>query len=175
MKKEYFTIPNLMGYFRILLIPVFCVLYYHSENAGCFYGAVIVLCLSFLSDFFDGKIARHFHQVTEWGKMLDPIADKLTQAALAIMCTVHFPATIWLFLLFAAKEIYMGLMGEKSGFWCQAVCKNWYGRLGFWDFSTYFIPRHASFSIEFVDSGIDDFNGCYLDFVSSVPYRITHR
>ena len=99
MKKEYFTIPNLMGYFRILLIPVFCVLYYHSENAGCFYGAVIVLCLSFLSDFFDGKIARHFHQVTEWGKMLDPIADKLTQAALAIMCTVHFPATIWLFLL----------------------------------------------------------------------------
>lgn len=111
MKKEYFTIPNLMGYFRILLIPVFCVLYYHSENAGCFYGAVIVLCLSFLSDFFDGKIARHFHQVTEWGKMLDPIADKLTQAALAIMCTVHFPATIWLFLLFAAKEIYMGLMG----------------------------------------------------------------
>ena len=111
MKKEYFTIPNLMGYFRILLIPVFCILYYHSENAGCFYGAVIVLCLSFLSDFFDGKIARHFHQVTEWGKMLDPIADKLTQAALAIMCTVHFPATIWLFLLFAAKEIYMGLMG----------------------------------------------------------------
>ena len=64
---------------------------------------------------------------------------------------------------------------EKSGFWCQAVWKNWYGRLGFWDFSTYFIPRHASFSIEFVDSGIDDFNGCYLDFVSSVPYRITHR
>lgn len=111
MKNEYFTIPNLMGYFRILLIPVFCVLYYHSENAGCFYGAVIVLCLSFLSDFFDGKIARRFHQVTEWGKMLDPIADKLTQAALAIMCTVHFPATIWLFLLFAAKEVYMGVMG----------------------------------------------------------------
>lgn len=55
MKKEYFTIPNLMGYFRILLIPVFCVLYYHSENAGCFYGAVIVLCLSFLSDFLTGK------------------------------------------------------------------------------------------------------------------------
>ena len=166
MKKEYFTIPNLMGYFRILLIPVFCVLYYHSENAGCFYGAVIVLCLSFLSDFFDGKIARHFHQVTEWGKMLDPIADKLTQAALAIMCTVHFPATIWLFLLFAAKEIYMGLMGllviRKKN---QVFGAKRFGN----------IPRHASFSIEFVDSGIDDFNGCYLDFVSSVPYRITHR
>ena len=44
-----------MGYFRILLIPVFCILYYHSENAGCFYGAVIVLCLSFLSDFFEWR------------------------------------------------------------------------------------------------------------------------
>ena len=154
MKKEYFTIPNLMGYFRILLIPVFCILYYHSENAGCFYGAVIVLCLSFLSDFFDGKIARHFHQVTEWGKMLDPIADKRN--------------------LYGADGIICDSK-EKSGFWCQAVWKNWYGRLGFWNFSTYFIPRHASFSIEFIDSGIDDFNGCYLDFVSSVPYRITHR
>ena len=36
-------------------------------------------------------------------------------------------------------------------------------------------PGMPLFSIEFVDSGIDDFNGCYLDFVSSVPYRITHR
>ncbi len=110
--------------------------------------------------FFDGKIARHFHQVTEWGKMLDPIADKLTQAALAIMCTVHFPATIWLFL-YGTDGITCDSK-EKSGFWCQAVWKNWYGRLGFWDFSTYFIPRHASFSIEFIDSGTDDFNGCHL-------------
>ena len=47
--------------------------------------------------------------------------------------------------------------------------------VGFWDFSTYFIPRHASFSIEFIDSGTDDFNGCHLDFVSSVSYRITHK
>ena len=108
MKKEYFTIPNLMGYFRILLIPVFCVLYYHSENAGCFYGAVIVLCLSFLSDFFDGKIARHFHQVTEWGKMLDPIADKLTQAALAIMCTVHFLRPSGCFYYLQQKKFIWG-------------------------------------------------------------------
>lgn len=112
---------------------------------GCFYGAVIVLCLSFLSDFFDGKIARHFHQVTEWGKMLDPIADKLTQAALAIMCTVHFPATIWLFLLFAAKEIYMGLMGlfvirKKNQVFVPSGLEKLVRQLGFWNFSTYFIP-----------------------------------
>lgn len=111
MKKEYFTIPNLMGYFRILLFLYFVFYIIIRRMQAAFMGRLLFFVFLFLSDFFDGKIARHFHQVTEWGKMLDPIADKLTQAALAIMCTVHFPATIWLFLLFAAKEIYMGLMG----------------------------------------------------------------
>ena len=100
-----------MGYFRILLIPVFCILYYHSENAGCFYGAVIVLCLSFLSDLFDGMIARKFNMITNLGKALDPIADKLTHGALALCLAFRYPQMWVLFGLMVLKEGYMVVMG----------------------------------------------------------------
>ena len=73
------TIPNLMSVIRILLIPVFAVLYYK----GYIWWSVLILAISGVSDFLDGKIARKFNQVSALGKMLDPVADKLTIFALA--------------------------------------------------------------------------------------------
>ena len=69
-KKEIFSIPNLMGYFRILLIPVFCYLYITAETEREYLYAALVVLLSSLTDLFDGKIARRFHMVTELGKAL---------------------------------------------------------------------------------------------------------
>ena len=109
------TVPNLLSFIRILLIPVFAVLFYRGQLIW----AVVVLALSGLSDFFDGKIARRFNQVSELGKMLDPIADKLTQATIAVMLfltffkaenrTLHLFA--WVFLLFIVKEMVMLIGG----------------------------------------------------------------
>ena len=109
------TVPNLLSFIRILLIPVFAVLFYKGQLIW----AVVVLALSGLSDFFDGKIARRFNQVSELGKMLDPIADKLTQATIAVMLfltffnaenrTLHLFA--WVFLLFIVKEMVMLIGG----------------------------------------------------------------
>ena len=73
--KERFSIPNLMGYFRLLLIPVFCYLYLAKE---AYHWAAGVVLLSSLTDLFDGMIARKFNMITNLGKALDPIADKLT-------------------------------------------------------------------------------------------------
>ena len=78
--KERFSIPNLMGYFRLLLIPVFCYLYLAKE---AYHWAAGVVLLSSLTDLFDGRIARKFNMITNLGKALDPIADKLTHGALS--------------------------------------------------------------------------------------------
>ena len=75
------TVPNLLSLIRIILIPVFGVLFYHEHVLA----AVIVLAVSGLTDLFDGKIARRFNQVSELGKILDPIADKLTQMTIAVV------------------------------------------------------------------------------------------
>ncbi len=110
-KKEIFSIPNLMSYFRILLIPVFCVLYLRAQTPGQYLLAAGVVFLSSLTDLFDGMVARRFHMITELGKALDPIADKLTHAALAICLAVRYPLMWALIGLMALKEGYMGLMG----------------------------------------------------------------
>lgn len=113
--ENVWTVPNLLSFIRILLVPVFAVLFSKGELIW----AVVVLALSGLSDFFDGKIARRFNQVSELGKILDPIADKLTQATIAIMLfltffkaenrTLHLFA--WVFLLFIVKEMVMLIGG----------------------------------------------------------------
>ena len=76
--KGCWTVPNLLSVIRILLIPVFAVLFYDGE----YLWAVFVLFLSGLSDFLDGKIARRFNQVSALGKVLDPVADKLHRSPL---------------------------------------------------------------------------------------------
>ena len=113
--KGCWTIPNLLSVIRILLIPVFAVLFYKQE-----YGwAILTLVLSGLSDFFDGKIARKFNQISALGKMLDPVADKLTQVTLAVLLFMSFNkaqdetlrAFSWVFLVFIVKEVVMVLGG----------------------------------------------------------------
>lgn len=117
--KEYFTgcltIPNLLSVIRIALIPVFAVLF----NDGNYLWAVIVLAISGLTDFFDGKIARKFNQISALGKLLDPIADKLSQIAIAIVFYLTFKNSSdetvktfsWIFLVFLIKEAVMVVGG----------------------------------------------------------------
>lgn len=117
--KEYFTgcltIPNLLSVIRIALIPVFAALF----NNGDYGWAVLVLALSGSTDFFDGKIARKFNQVSVLGKLLDPIADKLTQITIAIVFYMTFKESSddtvktfsWIFLVFLIKEAVMVVGG----------------------------------------------------------------
>ncbi len=127
-KKEIFSIPNLMGYFRILMIPVFCYLYIGKQR---YLAASAAVLLSSLTDLFDGKIARKFNMVTELGKLLDPVADKLTHGALALCLALRYPLMWALILLLIVKEGYMAVMGAvllKKGkklngaMWFGKVC-----------------------------------------------------
>lgn len=109
--ENWKTIPNYISFVRILLIPVFAVLFYKDYTVAAF----IILALSGISDMVDGKIARKLNQVSNLGKMLDPIADKLTVFAIAIILFLKFnqaenetlKAFSWVFLLFIAKDIIM--------------------------------------------------------------------
>ncbi len=112
-KKDFFTIPNIIGYVRLLLIPVFCWVYIHAQTASDYMWATGIVLFSSFTDLFDGMIARKFHQVTELGKFLDPLADKLTHAALAICLATRYPLMWALIALMAVKEGYMAMMGLK--------------------------------------------------------------
>ncbi|MGI6181018.1 MAG: CDP-alcohol phosphatidyltransferase family protein [Agathobaculum sp.] len=110
-KKDIFTIPNIIGYIRILLIPVFCWLYVTAQEPKDYLLAAGVVLFSSFTDLFDGMIARKFNQVTELGKILDPVADKLTHGALAVCLATRYPLMWALIALMLLKEGYMAVMG----------------------------------------------------------------
>ena len=104
------NIPNALSVLRIVLTPVFTVLYLRGHTEA----AVATLLLCALTDVLDGYIARRYNMITELGKALDPAADKLIQAAMMVCAASHAPA-VWLLLaahvlretIMAAAGIYM--------------------------------------------------------------------
>lgn len=128
------NIPNMLSALRILLIPVFIVFYMKADNSRYEYYAyaAAALVLSGLSDLFDGVIARKFNQMTELGKILDPIADKLTQLAVVICVAIKLnnPVLSLTLMIFVVKEILMltgGFIILRKKIKMQA--SKWYGKV----------------------------------------------
>lgn len=109
--RELVSVPNCLSYIRILLIPFFVLKYLHAEGMGDYFLSAFLIFLSGLTDFFDGWIARRLGMVTQIGKILDPIADKFTQAAIAFCLTIRYEAMWILVTLFVIKELSMGIYG----------------------------------------------------------------
>ena len=106
--KQILTIPNLLSAFRVLLVPLIVWLYCGMGNYPL---TAWVLVLSGVTDIADGFIARRFHMVSDLGKVLDPIADKLTQTAALGCLLTRFPAIWWLLGVLVVKETVMAVTG----------------------------------------------------------------
>lgn len=109
--KEIFSIPNIMGYFRILLIPVFCYLYFTAKTDRDYLVVAALVLLSTITDFLDGLVARKCNMITRLGKFIDPVADKLTHGALVVCLASKYKLMIPLVLLMIIKEGFMAVMG----------------------------------------------------------------
>lgn len=130
-----FTVPNILCYFRIVLIvPMLC-FFFKGRNAEFAeeytISAAVCLLLSGLSDFFDGLLARKLNQVTELGKMLDPVADKLTLFAVGICVVFIEPAVIPVISLLILKDLIM-LLGATFMLknHVRPCASKWYGKVG---------------------------------------------
>ena len=122
-----FSIPNLLTAFRLLLIPLILWMYAARQEYAW---AVALLALSGVTDMADGYIARKCHMVSDLGKVLDPVADKLTQVAVVFCLAFQFPAMRILFTVLVAKEMLQGIMAyavlRRTGLVWSA---GWYGKL----------------------------------------------
>ena len=126
-KDKVITIPNILSFSRLLLIPVIVWLYVVRENP---LWTAVVLTLSGITDIADGIIARRFHMVSDFGKALDPVADKLTQIAMLFCLVTRFRWMLLPLCLLVVKEITAGIMGlmviRKTGKVEGAV---WHGKV----------------------------------------------
>lgn len=110
-KKEIFTIPNLLSMFRLLLIPVYVTIYLKARDNSDYFLAAAILAVSCLTDMIDGQIARRFDMISTVGKILDPLADKLTQFALILCLSSKYPILWLIVLLFFVKEMFQLIAG----------------------------------------------------------------
>lgn len=118
-KKEMLTIPNLLSFIRLIMIPVYMVIYLNASKPGDYWLAGIILSLSCLTDMVDGKIARKFNMITTLGKFLDPLADKLTQFSLLLCLAIRYPVLWAVFSLFVLKELFQlfaGIVAANRGY-----------------------------------------------------------
>ena len=118
-KKEIFTIPNYLSFFRLILIPVYMVIYLNAQVTRDYIIAGMILAISCATDAVDGKIARKFNMITTFGKFLDPLADKLTQFSLLLCMAIRYPVLWSVFSLFVLKELFQliaGILAAKHGY-----------------------------------------------------------
>ncbi len=129
--KSTFTIPNILSMFRICLIPFIVWTYFDTSDS---YRLVVVaglVVLSGLTDVLDGFIARRFNMISNVGKVLDPIADKLTQATVVFCLATDHKALIPLIIVIVVKEVLMLIgavlvMSEKD---VETPYARWWGKL----------------------------------------------
>lgn len=125
-QHKIITIPNIISMFRVVLIPFIIYSFVKLNNIPL---TVVLIAVSALSDILDGKIARKFNMVSDFGKLFDPVADKATQIALAICLAFKIKMMIPLLIFLLIKEIFMGVSGyiviKRTGAPDQA---KWYGK-----------------------------------------------
>ncbi len=129
--KSAFTIPNILSMFRICLIPFIVWIYYDSSINNNLVIVAVLVVLSGLTDVLDGFIARKFNMISDVGKVLDPIADKLTQATVVFCLATEHTALIPLIIIIVVKEILMLIgallvMRDKN---VETPYARWWGKL----------------------------------------------
>ena len=113
-KKEILTIPNMLSLFRLLLIPVYITVYLNAKNQADLFIAASILAVSCLTDLVDGKIARKYNMISNLGKILDPLADKLTQFSLLICLVSKYKVLMYIVPFFVIKESFQLIAGGIS-------------------------------------------------------------
>ena len=124
MKKE--NIPNILTIIRFILKPFI----YVSVLSRHYLIALIIFTISAITDILDGYIARKYNYITDIGKLMDPLADKLTQIALLLSLTILKILPLWIFIIVFVKELVLVI--SASVLYSQkdvVVYSKWYGKL----------------------------------------------
>ena len=125
------TLASKITLVRVLLIPAYmATMYLSGGQAGLWmYISLAIFIIASLTDFLDGYIARNYNQVTDFGKFLDPLADKLlTIAAMAMFCEWgSFPA--WALMIVLAREFAVSGLRMVAGPKGKVIAAGWSGKV----------------------------------------------
>jgi cardiolipin synthase (CMP-forming) len=122
------TLPNLVGYLRLAAIPVFLVMAYGTDDGTSFAAAMVFWAIA-AGDYLDGFLARVTGQYSRMGALLDPLVDRLTILAGAVVCWSFELLPRWLLALLAARELVMLFLAQYGLRHGVDIEVNWPGRI----------------------------------------------
>lgn len=139
-------VPNILTIIRFLLIPI--IIIFAIQNN--YIATIIALTISGITDILDGYIARKFNFISDFGKLMDPLADKATQVALLVTLTIQKIIPIWIILVVVIKEFLM-ISGASFLYGKELVVSSkWYGKLAT---VLFYIAIVCSLFIQYWNSG----------------------
>ena len=94
------NLPNKLTTLRMILVPVFIVVYL----MGYHYASAVIFIIASLTDFLDGHLARKYHLITNFGKIMDPLADKLLVCSAMICLIEKGQLAAWIVIIIIARE-----------------------------------------------------------------------
>ncbi len=109
-RDDLWSIPNLISYARIALMPVYVYLTLKATTKEEYIQSSFLLLFIAATDFLDGFVARKFNMITEFGKFLDPLADKLFQLAIALTLLQRIQGMWIVFIVFTIKEVILSYL-----------------------------------------------------------------
>jgi cardiolipin synthase len=110
--RRFWTVPNILSLSRLALLPVFFWLMSRPDRRYWIGGGVLIV-YGMVSDILDGMLARKLHQVTEAGKIIDPLADKVTAGAVAIFCVIQRGLPVWAFAITVVRDLALVVGGQS--------------------------------------------------------------
>ncbi len=123
------NIPNILTAVRLILIPVFVIIMFAPLPQSWRWLPLAIIVLSGITDVADGYIARRFNQITQLGKILDPLADKLSLLALSICIAIQF-SPFWVIAVVVIVKEILQIMG--GGYLMKKKIKipssRWFGK-----------------------------------------------
>lgn len=102
--SDLFKIPNILCYLRVAMVPWFLFTYFTASEPKDYYFATLIVMISGITDFLDGQIARRCNMITDLGRIIDPIADKLMQFAMLLALTIKVQYMYILVIYLVIKE-----------------------------------------------------------------------
>ena len=127
IRRTNMTLPNILTCLRVLLIPVFMVLAYQN-NMPCDIAALIVYVVACLTDYVDGNLARKNNQVTNFGKFMDPVADKLLVMAALLLFVEDGTIASWMVAIILGREFIVSALRMVAASEGLVIAANMWGK-----------------------------------------------
>ena len=122
------NLPNKLTMLRILLIPVFMVVLYLGFP-GATYVALLIFIVASLTDLLDGKIARKYNLVTDFGKFADPLADKMLTTAAMLWFVENGQMPAWALLIVIVREFAVSGLRMIAADKGKVIAAGWSGKV----------------------------------------------